>query len=155
MPFLYFLNFHLCSLKNLDIKNFCLLEYFFLYKLLIILTLICFVQIGGCKLFNEVWWVLALVIARELSITAFRVIAAERNVVIAANMYGKLKTNAQMFWTIFLILYKPLTMLSLPAMFMNIYEIVTLVLMYLTAILTIVSFIIYIIQNRKVLKDND
>lgn len=124
-------------------------------KLLIILVLLCFVAIGGNSLYNQVWWVLALVVARELSITAFRVIAAERNVVIAANIYGKIKTNVQMFFTIFLMLYKPLLSYSLPEILIDIYEIITWILLVLTAILTVVSFIIYIIQNAKVLKDND
>ena len=123
-------------------------------KLLIICTLICFVQIGGCMVYDHVWWVLALIVAREIAITGFRTIAAERGVVIAANMYGKLKTNAQMFWTIFLILYMPLKLL-LPQNIMFIYEIVTMVLLGLTAFLTILSFTIYLIQNKKVLKDNE
>ncbi|MCQ2911438.1 MAG: CDP-diacylglycerol--glycerol-3-phosphate 3-phosphatidyltransferase [Clostridia bacterium] len=122
-------------------------------KLLIICTLICFVQIGCEVVYDNVWWVLALIVAREISITAFRTIAAEKGTVIAANMWGKVKTNAQMFWTILLILYFPLTSM-MPYLLATIYIYVTNILMILTALLTIVSFTIYLIQNKNVLKEN-
>ncbi|MCQ2979040.1 MAG: CDP-diacylglycerol--glycerol-3-phosphate 3-phosphatidyltransferase [Clostridia bacterium] len=120
-------------------------------KLLIICVLLCFVQINNCLLFKYVWIVLALIVAREIGITGFRTIAAEKGKVIAANKLGKIKTNFQMFWTIFLILYLPLLSV-LPTSIMFYYELVTLALMILTALFTLVSFIVYIIQNREVLK---
>lgn len=125
-------------------------------KLLVICTLICFVQLSSENaIFNQVWWVLALIVAREIAITAYRIIAVEKGVVIAANIYGKLKTNFQMFWVIFLILYKPLSnVFEINSTFMNVYEIITWILLGMTALLTVVSFIIYIVQNKQVLKDN-
>lgn len=125
-------------------------------KLLIICTLICFVQLSGeNKIFEQTWWVLALIVTRELSITAFRTIAASSGTVIAANIYGKLKTNAQMFWVICLILYSPLSKaFGTQSLFMQIFDVVTWILLVATAVLTVVSFVIYLIQNRKVLKDN-
>lgn len=125
-------------------------------KLLIICVLICFVQLSDVNaIFAQTWWVLALVVARELSITAFRTIAASNGTVIAANIYGKLKTNAQMFWVIALILYSPLSKaFGAQSIFMSIFDVVTWVLLIATAVLTVVSFVIYLIQNRNVLKDS-
>lgn len=124
-------------------------------KLLIICVLICFVQLSGVNpIFEQTWWVLALIVARELSITAFRTIAASTGTVIAANIYGKLKTNFQMFWVIALILYLPLQKaLGAQSMFMSIFNVVTWVLLIGTALLTVVSFVIYLIQNKNVLKE--
>lgn len=109
-------------------------------KMLVISVLVCFVELG----YKNVWWVLALIVARELAITGFRVIAADKKVVIAANMLGKIKTNFQMAWVI---------LLFLPFHDILVYNIITDIIMYLTAGFTVVSFIVYIIQNKKVLQN--
>lgn len=44
------------------------------------------------------WWVLAIVLGRELFMTAFRHVAARRGVVIAAIGPAKWKTALQLFW---------------------------------------------------------
>ncbi len=41
-------------------------------------------------------WMVALIVARELAITGLRLLAANRNVVLAAERYGKHKTFSQM-----------------------------------------------------------
>jgi len=107
-------------------------------KVLIICVLICFVELN----YPNVWWVLAIIVTRELAVTCFRILAADKNVVIAANIYGKFKTNAQMLWTI-LLFFKSNNEYFLG--FRN-------CMMYLTAILTVVSFVIYLYENKSVLK---
>jgi CDP-diacylglycerol--glycerol-3-phosphate 3-phosphatidyltransferase len=51
--------------------------------------------------FGEVpltWWILAIVLGRELFMTLFRQMAARRGVIIAAIGPAKLKTGLQLFW---------------------------------------------------------
>lgn len=48
-------------------------------------------------------WVVIIIIAREFTISGFRLIAADNGKVIAANMWGKVKTTVQMIMIIFLI----------------------------------------------------
>ena len=77
--------------------------------------------------------------AREFIISGFRLIAAENGVVIAANMWGKLKTNFQMFMIIFMIM-------NIPQL-----QIVTNILMWIALALTIISLVTYISANKQVL----
>ena len=61
-----------------------------------------------------------------------------------------------MLWVMLLILYKPLSnVFSVNGAFMNIYEVCTWISLVLTAVLTIVSFAVYVYQNISVLKDNE
>ena len=47
----------------------------------------------GNRLFS--WWMLAIILAREFIISGMRLIAVENNKVIAASMWGKVKTTVQ------------------------------------------------------------
>jgi CDP-diacylglycerol--glycerol-3-phosphate 3-phosphatidyltransferase len=60
-------------------------------KMLIMSTLICFVQENLCGA-----WVVAVILFREFLITSMRMIAADKGKVIAANIWGKIKTVTQM-----------------------------------------------------------
>lgn len=62
-------------------------------KLLITAALISLV---GSAEHNLSAWVAMVVIARELAVTGLRMVAAARNVVIAASRWGKIKTGSQM-----------------------------------------------------------
>lgn len=108
-------------------------------KLLVIASLVCFVEIG---VLNS--WVVMIIIARELAITGFRTLAANKGITLAANIWGKLKTICQMT-TIILLLVINAGML----MFL---DILVLPLVALTVVLTLLSGFIYIIQNKSVLK---
>ncbi len=69
-------------------------------KLLVISALICFVYLNILSP-----WIVIIVIGRELMITGFRTIAAKEGIVLAANIYGKVKTVIQMgtiIYTIFI-----------------------------------------------------
>ena len=79
-------------------------------------------------------------VARELIISAFRLIAVEKGVVIAAGKLGKLKTLLQCFSIVLLLLDNPLfRLIGVP---MD--QIVT----YLAALFTVWSCVDYIIKNR-------
>jgi phosphatidylglycerophosphate synthase len=84
-----------------------------------------------------------VIIAREFIVTGFRVIAASKNINIAAGWLGKIKTNLQFFSVIILLLFG----------FMNnsIIQILIQVVLYAVILMTIISGTEYIIKNKKVL----
>lgn len=85
--------------------------------------------------------VVIVIIAREFAITGFRTLAAEQGVIMAAGIWGKLKTVCQMIMIILLLLNIN------NAILIN----VTNILIYLSLILAIVSAVDYIIKNKGVL----
>lgn len=108
-------------------------------KLLVGAALIIFVELGYMPA-----WSVVIIISREFIVSGVRLIAADNGKVIAANMLGKLKTNAQMFMAIFMILN-----INNP-----IFKIITAVLFWASIILTIVSMIEYTYSNRKLFLDS-
>ena len=68
-------------------------------KLLVCSALICFVAIDRLPV-----WVVLIIIWREFIISGFRLIAVDNGVVIAASMWGKVKTVVQMVMIILLLL---------------------------------------------------
>ena len=92
----------------------------------------------------------AVILARELIVSGFRMIAAERNLVIAADKLGKIKTTFQDA-SIVLILagtafnYVPAGMVIL---------IVGIFFFYICTVLTVVSGVNYIVKNKHVLRDS-
>ncbi|MFB0972337.1 MAG: CDP-diacylglycerol--glycerol-3-phosphate 3-phosphatidyltransferase [Neofamilia sp.] len=87
-------------------------------------------------------WIVVIVISRELIITGFRTIAADKGVTIAASNLGKIKTISQMAAIIVYFLY------SITGDFYMIYQI----LVYFMAGATLISGYDYIIKNKDVLK---
>ena len=88
-------------------------------------------------------WIVIFIIAREFIISGFRLIAAEKGVVIAAGIWGKLKTVVQMVMVCFLI-----GNLGGKVIF-----VIEQVLIYAALVLTIISLIDYLVSNKNVLKD--
>ena len=86
-------------------------------------------------------WIVIVIIARDFIISGFRLIAAEKGVVIAAGWWGKIKTTVQMIMVGFLIAN------------LKVFYIFDQVLIYLALALTIISLIDYLYHNRDVLKD--
>lgn len=60
-------------------------------KILVISALLCFVQLGLCDCVAVI-----IVLFREFAVTSIRLIAASKGKVIAANIWGKVKTVTQM-----------------------------------------------------------
>lgn len=108
-------------------------------KLLVCSAMIAFTGMGIMPA-----WIVIIIIAREFIISGFRLIAAEKNVVIAAGMSGKIKTTVQMIMCCLLIA-------RLPFNFMRYVE---QVFIYAALVLTVYSLIVYLVQNKDVLKDN-
>lgn len=109
-------------------------------KLLVSSAMICLLSLGQLPT-----WVVIVIISREFIISGFRLVAANANIVIAANMWGKSKTVSQMFMIILLIINLKYSW----------YATICLVLIYVATALTIISLVTYLWQNREVLKDQN
>lgn len=107
-------------------------------KLLVCSALICFVALQDLNP-----WITLAVIAREFIISGFRLVAAERGIVIAAGIWGKLKTVCQMVFIVLMLLQSNRGVLS----------ILTVVFMWLMLALTVISLVDYIWRNREVLQE--
>ena len=93
----------------------------------------------------------SVILARELIVSGFRMIAAGRNLVLAADKLGKFKTTAQDV-SIFLLL---VSMSFLNYAFGEVFAYIGLVFFALCTVLTVVSGANYIIKNRHVLKETE
>ena len=105
--------------------------------------LVCSALIAFTDLHRMPGWIVIVIISREFIISGFRLIAAEKGVVIAAGWWGKIKTTVQMIMVCFLIA-------NLSSQFIYYLE---QVLIYASLALTIISLLDYLIKNRDVLKD--
>lgn len=108
-------------------------------KLLVCSALIAFVDMDVMPT-----WIVMIIIAREFIISGFRLVASDNGIVIAAGIWGKLKTVCQMVMIIVLI-----------ADLGGIFEIIGTVLIWLSLILTIISLVDYLYNNRQVLSMQD
>ena len=104
-------------------------------KLLVCSALICLTDMDRIPS-----WVVIIIIGREFIISGFRLIASDNGVVIAANYWGKAKTVCQMIMTIVLIADLGSGVYLLEQ-----------VLIYASLLLTVISLVTYLWQNRKVL----
>ncbi|MCR4829882.1 MAG: CDP-diacylglycerol--glycerol-3-phosphate 3-phosphatidyltransferase [Pseudobutyrivibrio sp.] len=107
-------------------------------KLLVCSAMICLIQTKQLAA-----WFVIIIVAREFIISGFRLIAAENGIVIAANIFGKLKTVSQMVMIIILVANLKVTWLYVLGQ----------ILIWVSLILTILSLVIYIYQNKDVLKE--
>lgn len=107
-------------------------------KLLVCSAMICLIQTGQLAA-----WIVVIIIAREFIISGFRLIAADNGIVIAASYWGKFKTTFQMLMVIVLILNIDNQM----------FQILGVVLTYISLVLTIISLIDYVVKNKEVLKE--
>lgn len=88
-------------------------------------------------------WALIIILAREFIISGFRLVASDAGIVIAASMWGKVKTVSQMVMVIMMLID-----INYP-----IYILLTKIVMYVAVILTVVSLVDYIYKNKEVLGD--
>ena len=104
-------------------------------KLLVLSALICMIDydlVAG--------WMVIIIVARELTVSILRAIAADNGKVIAASGGGKIKTTSQMIAIIFLLI---------GANFSNdIILLIGTVAMYIATIFTLYSGIDYLYKNR-------
>lgn len=145
-------------------------------KILVISVLVCFVKLGLCGAVP-----LIIIIFREFAVTSVRLVAAAKGKVIAANMWGKVKTVSQIvaIGAIFLMqtamdiistsvightvpselftsgMYTALNdtrYLTLSGYF-NVFNTIGLVLMWVVAVITVISGAKYLKDNKEVISD--
>jgi len=109
-------------------------------KLLVCSALICLIATE--QIFA---WVVIIIVAREFIISGFRLIAAENGIVIAANIWGKLKTVSQMIMIIMLVANFDFV----------VWQVIAQVLIWISLALTVISLVVYVWQNKQVLKEQN
>jgi CDP-diacylglycerol--glycerol-3-phosphate 3-phosphatidyltransferase len=106
-------------------------------KLLVTAAFVCLVQLGDVAA-----WMVIVILARELTITGLRAVAASEGIVIAAANSGKLKTVLQMLAVIALLFQNyPFSLWQIP--FADL-------VLWAAVIMTIVSGAEYIIKNKQI-----
>ena len=117
-------------------------------KLLITAALLAFLVLGWCNV-----WIVMIVLAREFLITSLRLISATQGVVIPANAWGKLKTASQMAFLLLLLLLADLNG-SFAWLREAQFVLLSNALLGLTAVFTLLSGAVYVVQSRKVINFN-
>ena len=105
-------------------------------KLLVCSALICLVSLEKIPA-----WIVIIIIAREFIISGFRLVASDNGVVIAASYWGKFKTTFQM------------VMICLMIADIEALQLLTVIVMWAALILTVVSLVDYLVQNKDVMKE--
>ena len=119
-------------------------------KLLVCITLICFVKLRGEDVVGGYYfptWCAIIIMSREFVISGIRQLAADKGIIIAAGIWGKVKTVVQLFMCIDYIIMP--VFLDKGAEW---FAVAGVVLMYLATALTVISLIDYIVRNRKALE---
>lgn len=94
-------------------------------------------------------WCAIILVARDIVVDALRFIAAQKGVVIAANIFGKMKTVLQMVAISFVLLNGwPFYYFDKdwPVRIVDIF-------VYLATLVSVISGVIYVVQNRAALKE--
>ncbi|MDO4830470.1 MAG: CDP-diacylglycerol--glycerol-3-phosphate 3-phosphatidyltransferase [Clostridia bacterium] len=123
-------------------------------KILVLAALLCFVQNGYCDCVAVI-----IILFREFSVTSIRLIAASNGKVVAANIWGKIKTVSQMIAIIaimlmqFIIDITQLTNSYSPDIFTAFWSIGE-ILLWISTVFAVISGIIYIIQNREFISES-
>ena len=120
-------------------------------KILVAAALICFIELGWAPA-----WAVWLIMAREFMVSGVRLAAANsrQKLVIAANIWGKLKTASTMVAICLILIMHILTdsfgvLTGMPV------QMITDVLIYVCTLLTVVSGIIYLYDYRSVFKEEE
>ena len=117
-------------------------------KMLVTAGLLAFLKEGLCNI-----WIVFVIIIREFVMTSLRLIASSQGKVIPANIFGKIKTVMQMVSFIVVMLlchvddYFGWSISLMPADISNI-------LMGLSAVMGVVSAVIYYVQSKDVIDFN-
>lgn len=116
-------------------------------KMLTTAAFLGFIKLG---LGMGIVWITFIVLIREFLITSLRLISAGKGTVIAANIWGKAKTVSQMFAIILTILGQYiLSLVSGVGALNTVVNIVTNVSLWISAVLTVISGVVYMVQNAK------
>lgn len=92
-----------------------------------------------------------LMISRDIVVDGFRLVAANQKIVMSANIFGKMKTVLQM---VAIIMYL-LNDYPFALIYGDSFPYVSFIFMGLATLVSVLSGIIYIVQNRQVLKEHE
>jgi CDP-diacylglycerol--glycerol-3-phosphate 3-phosphatidyltransferase len=95
-------------------------------------------------------WMVVVIVARELAITGLRLLAASKNVVLAAERYGKHKTISQIVTIIALLVVDACHEwpAALGKLFVSWTPLFSEIMLWITVVLTTMSGLIYLWRNR-------
>ena len=117
-------------------------------KMLTTAALLAFLKLGWCNV-----WIVMIILTREFAVTSIRLIASSQGIVIPANIWGKLKTAAQMTFTIVIMLLAEddglFHIFSEKGLWTQ--SSISNILLWITAVLAAVSGAIYIMKSRKLI----
>jgi CDP-diacylglycerol--glycerol-3-phosphate 3-phosphatidyltransferase len=96
-------------------------------------------------------WMVVIIVGRELAITGLRLLAASKNIILAAERFGKHKTVSQIVAIISLLVLDAMN--EWPAALKNLFvgwsPVFTEISLWLTVVLTAASGLIYLWRNRR------
>lgn len=120
-------------------------------KVLVVAALICFIQLGWTAAY-----LVAIIVAREFMVSGIRLVAAgsEKKLVIAASIWGKLKTASTMIAISVILLFQVLLQFNLAFMAEFPTQLISDILMYICTLLTVISGIRYLWDYRSVINTN-
>lgn len=126
-------------------------------KILVLTALVCFLQVGLLGSFGAI--PVIIVLFREFAVSGIRLVAASSGKVVAANIWGKIKTVSQMVG-ISVIFAMQVVLEILGAMKVStgfvseVFYYIGNGLIWLSTVFTLISGIIYLKDNISFLKDN-
>lgn len=117
-------------------------------KMLTTAALLAFMREGWCSI-----WIVMIVLTREFAVAGVRLIATAQGIVIPANYWGKAKTVSQMVFTIVIMILAELDAtfdIFANAGWFTLAR-VSNIMLWITAVLTVVSGITYFVDSKKLI----
>jgi len=117
-------------------------------KMLTTAALLAFMREGWCSI-----WIVMIVLTREFAVAGVRLIATAQGIVIPASYWGKAKTVSQMVFTIVIMLLAELDAtfdIFANAGWFTLAR-VSNIMLWITAVLTVVSGITYFVDSKKLI----
>lgn len=126
-------------------------------KILVLTALVCFLQVGLLGSFGAI--PVIIVLFREFAVSGIRLVAASSGKVVAANIWGKIKTVSQMVGASVIfamqVVLEVLNAMKVSTGFITeVFYYIGNGLIWLSTVFTLISGIIYLKDNISFLKDN-
>lgn len=100
-------------------------------------------------------WITMIVLTREFLITSLRLSASAAGTVIAANIWGKAKTVCQMSAIIITLFFLSIADIAdLPAAVAGAFSLISSITLWISAVMTVISGVIYVKDNAKFINTN-
>ena len=113
------------------------------------LTTAAFLGFIELQIGHGITWIAFIVLLREFLITSLRLISSGKGKVIAANMWGKCKTVSQMFAIVFVLAAQYImSVTETSAQLETVYSVATDIALWVSAVLTVISGLVYVKQNK-------